>query len=41
MPQSAADLFVEGHHPFAGVDDKQNDVGRIDGDLNLLFDVLR
>ena len=37
--QPAGDFLVERQHAFAGVDDEQNHVGRVDRQVDLVFDV--
>ncbi len=37
--QAAGDLLVEGHQAVAGIDDEQDQVGLVDGDVDLAFDV--
>ena len=38
--QAAGDVLIERQHALAGVDDEQDHVGRVDGQVDLVFDVL-
>ena len=37
-PQPAADIFIERRQPGADIDDKQNDMRLLDGQVDLAFD---
>ena len=38
--QAAGDFLIERQHALAGIDDEQDHVGRVDGEVDLVFDVL-